>query len=260
MSFIIDSNDYTGTSAYNGTFQLNQTVSGPYKVHYQYFGTNLFNAVYWCNSTNNKLYVIPYWRNGDTPNVTITFGDIASSDSNDIVTWLQNGFDQLPALGGSWTVLTVLVTYEAVDDTYHVAFNREVAFGPLLPAEASNSVELAEASSIAKLFGWSPNGSGMLFDQPTEEMIISGANFGNDENEILEIYSPNIKSNLITSNAASTRLQSLLLNTGSLQIPDQYVYLNETDEIELMIYKPGGQIPVNLENMYLLYFYKIPKS
>lgn len=259
MSFLIDSYDYTGTSAYNGSYSLNKSISGPYKVRYQYFGTTVFNAVYWCNSTNNNLYVIPYWTNGSMSNVNITFRDIASNDSNDIVTWLQNGFDQLTALGGGWIAVNPVVSYDNSDDTYHIVFEREIAFGPFLPAETDNALELSQASSIAKLFGWSPDGGG-LNENPTYELMLSGANFGTDANEILEIYSPQMKSTLITSNTGNERKQSLLLNTGTLQIPDQYIFIDQTDTLELYIYKPGGTIPVNLDNHFLLYFHQIPRS
>lgn len=251
MSIYINSNDvYSGTS-YDGRFYFSRTFSGQFVLQ-DYNLNNLISN--WCNSTNNILYCYPSFNNS-LPAVRVSFANINSSNPEDIKNWFETAFQQLI---NAWAGLTCAVTYNYNTDIYTITFNHSVFFGILLPSE----IELPEdpdeiGSTIAELFNWSPNGSGLLPNSgntaldPHSVFHISGINFGTPH--YLEVKCPQITSKFYTSKTSNP---SFILSTRDDKILGQKIYIPApVNYLDLKVYKSGYyNSTYNLNNEYDIIF------
>lgn len=225
MSIYINSNDVSSGVAYNGSYTLHRQVFGNYILQDYNFDATISN---WCNSTNNQLLITDP-NNILLPAVNVIFANISSGSTGDIISWFNTAFAQLNDNGYSITFST---TYNSALDRYTTTFSRELAVSYYGPGESTGP---DMESTIAPLFDWTPNGTGVIFDQPFTEFVVSGKNFGIPH--FLEVICPQIRSRLYTSTLTNP---SFIITTSDQKVTGQQLYIPiPTSTLNLHITKAG---------------------
>lgn len=244
MAFFIDSNDVT-ENPYDGTFTFPIALQGHYTILQQNF---LASTINWCNSSNNKLAI---WKSDKDP-VMLTFANISSAESEDIEEWFHTAF--LPVTT-SWNMV-LSVTYNSDTRQYKLQFSNTVSLGTLLPSEVKDEDPAVYGSTIAALFDWTPNGTGLIpnkSDGTTSNtnniFYISDVNMGSPD--LLEVTSPQILPKVWTN---STEPVAFLVHTDSGKIINQDIFIpTSTSKLDLQV-KRIGQTAQYLNAKFLLYF------
>lgn len=238
MSVYINSNDVASGTSTNGRYDFGRQISGNFIIQ-DYNFENVINN--WCDSSNNSLYVYPTFDVGNTlgGGRTITFANLNSSSSGDLIQWFSDAFNQLVTYWAAKN-FQYLISYNIDTDKYTITFSSStgsgvVAVGYLLPSEIPFPGDPATGSTIASLFGWTPDGDGVLFDVPGNEMIIPGINFGIPR--VLEVDCPQMRNKMYTSKNYNP---SFLLTTTDQKIYGQKIYIpTPTTYLDLKVYKVG---------------------
>lgn len=217
MSIIVNSEDHISGTNHNGTWKLQQSVNGNFKVIDQYIDAYDFP---WLFIGANQLSVADPF-NLALPIATLTFPTQTAFDSGSVISMFQSVFQQLNDTYGY--AITFNTTYDSSVNQYTITLNRQLQVN-------TDPTSMTYASTVAYAFNWVYKGP--LFDPTGTTTIIIDATFFTSNPIYLEIKIS--ESNTVFINPRNTQ-HTILLSTGNNPVVNQNIQLKTVTNNHLTI-------------------------